>query len=726
MRKLRGKISTTGYRSNSRDKSNDFNLIPGNSISMRGVEKPLMMIPLAFDKDLSLGNPAVGYPGENYLFPNHDAVLEVPIMAKGGPTPEKAREILEHGSIAGRPLTEKQRRFFGYIAAQNMQYGGDTTQDFIPYLDPSSNKAFFHEGGQMPRYNHYYFPYYNIQIPAHKYGLKNKPMKKMKNPFGPRYHGYQYGGVPEGYHMMPDGTLMRNDQMYKHGGNTRMAPFHNVSQQKYDAMMENMPCYDCGGPISYAHGGAAEEHQPGTQAAMLAAQGILPYNFSPEWLNYVAPSNDRSTPMFQPKQMMPKVFTPQPVPIPYNTSDPNKTFRTVRVKFNTGGAYSDMSQIMDEDIPEMKSGGKWIQKAAASMKRRGTEGAFTAYCGGKVTEECIRRGLNSPDPKIRRRAGFAKAMRTVARKQMGGDTQGNVDYFQEGDYIDNKNNNFLNSLASNAMTNMADQEADMMANAFQQGAFQYGGNPMSYTNDQDMHQDYLERFRPNNQDLMNKFQQIPAVQYQGGGPWIIPHNPAVTGITNNPWSTSLDWEGPGSMLNVETNYPQAPATSAYDYGTEVPIQPSTDAYTWQTGNENPFSTMKTTMDLQGKLATSGNVPAGTVKGRTQIGKYANPFLADAILAGTSMIGNVLEQGERRRKDKNFRKRMNADAIFTPNEYGNSGQRGDYDPNSGMFRPDDMVPVQFRGRSYKKGGEYTLSNSEIQMIMAHGGEIEFLD
>lgn len=34
-------------------------------------------------------------------------------------------------------------------------------------------------------------------------------------------------------------------------------------------------------------------------------------------------------------------------------------------------------------------------------------GKFTDYCGGKVTEECIRRGKNSNDPKIRKRATFA-------------------------------------------------------------------------------------------------------------------------------------------------------------------------------------------------------------------------------------------------------------------------------------------------------------------------------
>lgn len=35
------------------------------------------------------------------------------------------------------------------------------------------------------------------------------------------------------------------------------------------------------------------------------------------------------------------------------------------------------------------------------------KGSFTKYCKGKVTEECIRKGKNSPNPKIRKKATFA-------------------------------------------------------------------------------------------------------------------------------------------------------------------------------------------------------------------------------------------------------------------------------------------------------------------------------
>ncbi len=57
-----------------------------------------------------------------------------------------------------------------------------------------------------------------------------------------------------------------------------------------------------------------------------------------------------------------------------------------------------------------KSKKKWIPK---KMKK----GSFTKYCGGKVTDECIRRGLKSSNPTTRKRASLAKTFRKMSRKR---------------------------------------------------------------------------------------------------------------------------------------------------------------------------------------------------------------------------------------------------------------------------------------------------------------------
>ena len=54
---------------------------------------------------------------------------------------------------------------------------------------------------------------------------------------------------------------------------------------------------------------------------------------------------------------------------------------------------------------------KLMKKGSKIHIKESQKGSFTKYCGGNVTEECIRRGKNSPDPKIRRKAIFAQNAR---------------------------------------------------------------------------------------------------------------------------------------------------------------------------------------------------------------------------------------------------------------------------------------------------------------------------
>ncbi len=54
-------------------------------------------------------------------------------------------------------------------------------------------------------------------------------------------------------------------------------------------------------------------------------------------------------------------------------------------------------------LPQLKKGGIHIKKE--------NEGKFTDYCGGKVTDECIEKGLNSPSATTRKRANFARNAR---------------------------------------------------------------------------------------------------------------------------------------------------------------------------------------------------------------------------------------------------------------------------------------------------------------------------
>jgi len=72
---MKGKVSNTGYKKNSKDKNNDYNIIPTNRITMKDVDFPVLGIS---DKN----DVRVMYPGEEHLF-DGNSVLEYRIAKNG-------------------------------------------------------------------------------------------------------------------------------------------------------------------------------------------------------------------------------------------------------------------------------------------------------------------------------------------------------------------------------------------------------------------------------------------------------------------------------------------------------------------------------------------------------------------------------------------------------------------------------------------------------------------
>ena len=109
----------------------------------------------------------------------------------------------------------------------------------------------------------------------------------------------------------------------------------------------------------------------------------------------------------------------------------------------------------------------------------------------------------------------------------------------------------------------------------------------------------------------------------------------------------------------------------------------------------------------------------------------NPFAAPAMLAGMNFIAGSLENKDAKEKQQELMERLSFDQMSTRLP----GSEGDYAFNTGMFRPDQMVPVQFTGYNntmsqfggaFEKDNEYYLDDNTIQAILAAGGEIEYLD
>jgi hypothetical protein len=104
------------------------------------------------------------------------------------------------------------------------------------------------------------------------------------------------------------------------------------------------------------------------------------------------------------------------------------------------------------------------------------------------------------------------------------------------------------------------------------------------------------------------------------------------------------------------------------------------------------------------------------------------------MAGMNAIASIPEAIDARKNEEKMKSRMFGDALFNPMQAGDVS-RGDYETNRGTFRPDDHVPTQFTGQNfgqigspvqYEQGGEYDLTDAEIQQIMAMGGTVEYID
>lgn len=141
---------------------------------------------------------------------------------------------------------------------------------------------------------------------------------------------------------------------------------------------------------------------------------------------------------------------------------------------------SAINSFMDL-LAAYKKGGEtkrkdWLNKATSKMKKKGTVGAFTDYCGGKVTADCIERGLRSKDPKIRRRAAFAKAVRSF-NKAYGGETGDYMGYYDIDNFVKNSKYDFLKNISGNVLNRMA-EDLDNLAEAksnYEEQVKKFGG-----------------------------------------------------------------------------------------------------------------------------------------------------------------------------------------------------------------------------------------------------------
>lgn len=138
-------------------------------------------------------------------------------------------------------------------------------------------------------------------------------------------------------------------------------------------------------------------------------------------------------------------------------------------------------------------------------------------------------------------------------------------------------------------------------------------------------------------------------------------------------------------------------------------------------------------DAEG-LVNIGNTPKAELEQKQNSMKFKtkNKYNIDpkAALDNFNAAANVglgfIEDLQSRKANQDQWYNYNADNLYATN---NKRDRGTYEVNSGLFRPDEMGfngVVEYGGTIYAEGGEAYMTQEEIDDFIANGGELEYLN
>lgn len=181
----------------------------------------------------------------------------------------------------------------------------------------------------------------------------------------------------------------------------------NIDTQNDFNMLANFSAY--GGPLNF--GG-----------------GAIGYDFANKYLN----NQEMSAMAKQRLTSLPNSFQALPEMNTYNAfAFGGNLFDEV-----VGNGFNQVLPIMQQQEQTVQAANIAKDGGGIHIKKK-NRGKFTEYCGGKVTEACIRRGKNSSNPTTRKRATFAQNARNWNTfggwlNTQGGDFTNGVTFIDEG------------------------------------------------------------------------------------------------------------------------------------------------------------------------------------------------------------------------------------------------------------------------------------------------------
>lgn len=324
-------------------------------------------------------------------------------------------------------LTAPVKKLLGFAAKNVMEPQGRPTKEVLTDLVKGDNPSFYKkqtvDGGNEIDTFLYNIPYStentsNVGPSYDEYLQKNFPTKKHNvKTYNAHFGDTLY--IDQNYKRQVLDELEQGKTVGAHAGMYANAPSKIVSKNE-----EGRP-YDAGGHLmqfSYDEDG-------NVVANMSDIYDFYPKDFKESYsrrahgaitLGGLYALHHLGTPFIVRQNNIPVVFKDFNSIPSENLSSSQQKLKEYLNKFHLSSS-SLSKPLSDEQIEEIFTG-KNDSEIFDSMKQKGyfifkkggrihikkeNRGKFTEYCGGKVTQECIVKGKNSKDPKIRKRATFA-------------------------------------------------------------------------------------------------------------------------------------------------------------------------------------------------------------------------------------------------------------------------------------------------------------------------------
>lgn len=191
----------------------------------------------------------------------------------------------------------------------------------------------------------------------------------------------------------------------------------------------------------------------------------------------------------------------------------------------------------------------------------------------------------------------------------------------------------------------------------------------------------------------------------------------VFGFNNQSIATDYD---PGAVNTVDA------AGNIIDFEAATPDITQTAAY--KQAEKDPAMNLKIDPNQPNRQTQKKNLVGDfSIKGKAKTPKTNEQYIDELLAFNTLANKSLNKTGERgdAQREAQLRNRYLGDSL-----YGSTGQydRGTYEINSGLFRPDQMGftgVVKEGGTIYKEGGTHYMSADQVKKFLEEGGELEFV-